>query len=189
MERNSLENTKRENKPSPNSEQSKLPSIDRSKLKGENGKYLTQSIILEPFPTYGKALYTLKDEDVIEGDRTYWSLPKIYRALEDPTEYLIAVTYFWDLEHFRRFRALPHVSRVFDRLKEEIEAKLAYEGLMKIRRMAESEKGFQAAKYLTDRGYKLDKEKGNVGRPVKPEKPPREDDDEIKADILRLRRG
>jgi len=161
--------------------------VDKGKLKDSRGRPLTQGLFLEVGYNTEFAVYTQKDEDFEYEGKVYPSLKKIYLAHEDPTEYDFACTYLLGWNQWQRICRNKVFSKMIDEWREELELKLRSQAVMAIRDLSEGEKGFQAAKWLADRGW----DKRPAGRPSKADVD-RETamqskiDQEYSADIVRL---
>ena len=161
--------------------------IDKTKLKDTSGRPLTQSLFLEIGYDTEKAIYTLKDEDHEYKGNTYYSLKQLYLEMEDPTEYEFANTYLLGWQHWKRLKANKMLSKHFEEWEEELELRLRAQGIRAAIDQAADDKGFQAAKWLADKGW----QKNSVGRPSKHDKLREERmqaklDDEFSADVIRL---
>lgn len=161
--------------------------IDKNRLKDSTGRPLTQSLFLEIGYDTEKAIYTLKDEDHEYKGHTYYSLKQLYLEMEDPTEYEFANTYLLGWQHWKRLKANKLLSKHFEEWEEELELRLRAQGIRAAIDQAADDKGFQAAKWLADKGW----QKNSVGRPSKHEKLREERmqaklDDEFSADVIRL---
>lgn len=164
-------------------EDKKLPTKD--KMVDSGGKPLTQSLFLEIGYTE-QAVYTLKDQDHEHNGKTYPSLKRLYLEAEDPTEYLFATTYLLGWRHWQRLCENKALRRHIDEWRDELEVKLRSRGVMQAIKNAELG-GFQAAKWLADRGW----DTRGAGRPSKEEiekekKIQAAISDEYGADIVRL---
>lgn len=161
--------------------------IDKTRLKDSTGRPLTQSLFLEIGYDTDKAIYTLKDEDHEYKGNTYYSLKRLYLEMEDPTEYEFANQYLLGWQHWKRLKANKMLSKHFEEWEEELELRLRAQGIRAAIDQAAEDKGFQAAKWLADKGW----QKNSVGRPSKHEKLREERmqaklDDEFSADVIRL---
>lgn len=161
--------------------------IDKSKLKDSGGRPVTQSLFLENGYRTDLAVYTLKDEDHEYQGVVYPSLKKLFLAFEDPTEYEFANTYLLGWSHWKRLNDNKLMTGHFELWREELELRLRAQGIRAAIDQAADDKGFQAAKWLADSGWR----KNAVGRPSKTEKLKEERmqarlDDEFKGDIARM---
>ena len=161
--------------------------LDKTRLKDDMGRPLTQSLFLEIGYHEDRAIYTLKDEDHEYKGNTYISLKKLFIAMEDPIEYEFATTYLLGWQHWQRLNANKALSKHFEEWREELELSLRSQGARAIIDQSADDKGFQAAKWLTDKGW----DKRQAGRPSKSEKVREERmqaklDDEFKGDVVRL---
>lgn len=162
--------------------------IDKSKFLDSEGRPLTQSIFLEVgYNDY--AIYTLKENDHEYNGKIYPSLKKLYLEMEDPTEYFFASRYLLGWKHWSRLKQNKVLKPHFEEWAEELEVKIRAQAIRDIISCSASEQGgFQAAKWLADRGW----DKKAVGRPTKADKE-REDRiadtiaEQFSADIVRLK--
>ena len=149
--------------------------INKSLLKTNNGMPLTQGLFLEM--GYGEySVFTLKDEDYLYKDKLYPSLKRIYLEEEDPNEYIFATKHLLGWEHWQRMCANKELAKHIDKWRYELELKLRSAAIQQIKMFATTEKGFQAAKWLADRGW----DNRGAGRPSKADI---ERETKIKADI------
>ena len=163
--------------------------IDKKRLKDTSGRPLTQSLFLEIGYDEDKAIFTFKDEDHEYKGNTYYSLKRLYLEMEDPTEYEFANTYLLGWQHWKRLKANKILAKHFAEWEEELELRLRAQGIRAAIDQAAEDKGFQAAKWLADKGW----QKNSVGRPSKHDKLREERmqaklDDEFSADVVRLMR-
>jgi hypothetical protein len=163
--------------------------IDKSKLKDSMGRPLTQSLFIEIGYETDKAMYTLKEEDFTyeKNGVTYPSLKRLYLEMEDLVEYDFANTYLLGWQHWQRMNSNVVLSKHFEEWREELEISVRSQAVRDIIQMSADEKGFQAAKWLADRGW----DKRAAGRPSKQEKLKEERqkkrmEDEFSADIKRM---
>jgi hypothetical protein len=163
--------------------------IDKKRLKDSTGRPLTQSLFLEIGYDEDKAIFTFKDEDHEYKGNTYYSLKRLYLEMEDPTEYEFANRYLLGWQHWKRLKANKILAKHFAEWEEELELRLRAQGIRAAIDQAAEDKGFQAAKWLADKGW----QKNSVGRPSKHDKLREERmqaklDDEFSADVVRLMR-
>ncbi len=137
--------------------------VDKKAFLDSAGKPLTQSIFLEVGYT-DQAVYTLKEEDYEYKGKLYPSLKRLYIEMADVTEYEFANTYLLGLKHWKRICENKLLRQHIDEWREELELKMRSKGVKEAIKAAEMG-GFQAAKWLADRGW------GNrgAGRPSKEE--------------------
>lgn len=135
--------------------------IDKSKFKDSGGRYLTQSLFLEFNYNVDLAVYTFDGEDKTYKGIVYPSLKRLYLESEDITEYTFAKTHLYNWEHWQRMKENKLLRKHFDEWEDELEIYLRSQGLRSVVEM--SENNFQAAKYLSERGW----DKRGVGRPSK----------------------
>lgn len=161
--------------------------IDKKRLKDSMGRPMTQSLFLEIGYHTDRAVYTLKDEDHEFEGNTYLSLKRLFLEMEDPTEYEFANTYLLGWQHWQRLNANKALSKHFEEWREELELQLRAQGIRAIIDQSADEKGFQAAKWLADRGW----DKKAAGRPSKHDKKREERmearlNEEFTGDVVRL---
>ncbi len=162
--------------------------MDKNKLKDSEGRPLTQGIFLEVGYNTDLAVYTLKDEDHEYKGKVYPSLKALYLKHEDPTEYDFANQHLLGWNQWKRLLANKSIRKHIDEWREELELKLRSQAVQDIIQMSAEEKGFQAARWLADRGW----EKKGAGRPKKDtsehdSKMEKRLNDEFSADIYRLK--
>lgn len=132
------------------------------------------------------ALYSLKDYDLIVGDKVYPSAKRLYMEVGDPTEYAFANKYFLGWKHWQRICDNKQIAQYIAQWREDLEMKLRSEAVAQTMAMAKGG-SYQAAKFMIDRGYA----KRAAGRPSK-EEVERETkfqariQDEYSADVIRL---
>ncbi|MGL4584098.1 MAG: hypothetical protein ACRCVU_14095 [Flavobacterium sp.] len=136
--------------------------MDKSKLKS-NGMPLTQGLFLEIEYNKERAVYTLKDEDHELDGVIYPSLKRLYLELEDPSEYTFSNTYLLGWEHWQRICANKRLAKDVEQWRYELELKLRARAIQQIKALATTPKGFQAAKWLADKGWDVKP----TGRPSK----------------------
>ena len=163
--------------------------IDRERFKDNVGRPLTQSLFLENGYQLDKAVYTLKDEDYEYKGNTYPSLKRLFLEMEDVTEYEFANKYLLGWKHWQRLNANKLMTKHFEEWREELELRLRAQGIRAIIDQSCDDKGFQAAKYLAEKGW----DKKAVGRPSKHDKKREERmearlEEEFSADVVRLMR-
>jgi hypothetical protein len=162
--------------------------INKSKFKGIGGSPITQSLFLEIGYT-DLAYYTLSDEDKVYKGTTYLSLKRLYLEHEDVTEYDFATTYLLGWRHWQRLCENKQVRKHIDEWRFELELKLRSAGIKAIIESAlDEDGGFQAQKYLADKGW----DKIGAGRPKKDTSEADKKQEELlnedfNADILRLK--
>jgi len=137
--------------------------IDKKQMLDVRGRPLTQSLFLELGYQEDFAMYTLKDWDWDYNGKKYPSIKRLYLQHEDPLEYDFATTYFLGWNHWLRLCENKAIRKYIDEWRTELELKLSSQSVRNIIDMTADEKGFQAAKYVAERGWN----KNPVGRPKK----------------------
>ncbi len=161
--------------------------INKKLMKDTSGRPMTQSLFLENGYDTDKAVYTLKDDDHTHKGIVYPSLKKLFLELEDVIEYEFANTYLLGWSHWQRLNKNKLMTKHFAEWREELELSLRSQGVRGIIDMTADEKGFQACKWLVDKGW----DKKQAGRPSKSEKLKEERqqaalDDEFTGDVVRM---
>lgn len=134
-----------------------------------------ETTLPEERPVFGTS-WTLKEKDLVVGDKTYTSMKRVYLEMEDVTEYDFAMATLGSFKHWERLLESPIIIKHITQWRKELNLKLKARAMKSIIKAAtEDEKlSFQAMKYLADNEY-LDK-KGKRGRPSK---------EEVKAELRR----
>jgi hypothetical protein len=150
------------------------------------GKMITQSLFLE-MGYKDSAVYTLKEDHYEYEGKILPSLKRLYLECEDPTEYEFASKYLLGWRHWKRLCDNRLLRPYIDEWREELEVKLRCRGVKAAIEQATKGGSFQAAKWVSDRGWEI----RPPGRPSK-EEVEREKKfqakvvDEYGADIVRL---
>ena len=161
--------------------------MNKSKLRDGRGRPLTQSLFLEIGYNTEFAVYTLKEDDYEYKGEVYISLKRLYLEMEDPTEYTFANEYLLGWSHWKRLTNNKTLIKEIEEWRFELELKIRSQAVRGIMDMSIEEKGFQAAKWLANKGW----DTRGAGRPSK------EDlehetavqeriSDEYMADVVRL---
>jgi hypothetical protein len=158
---------------------------NKKAMKDQLGRYITQSLFLEPNYNEEFAMYTFDGEDKVYNGKTYPSLKKLYMELGDPIEYEFATTYLYDWNHWKRLCTNAIIMRHIEQWRDELELKLMSEGVRMMLDQAEDNQ--QAAKWLAERGWS----KRGAGRPKKEEaefnrKVHERLDEEFSSDVVRM---
>ena len=158
--------------------------MERSKLLDAQGRPLTQSLFLElQYNDY--AVYTLKDDDYEYKGNLYPSLKKLYLAMEDIVEYDFANEYLLGWQHWVRLGENKLIRNHIDEWREELELKIRSRAVREMIKTAPE--SFQAAKWLSDRGWAVKA----PGRPSKSDiehekKMAARVKDDYEGDVIRL---
>ena len=131
------------------------------------GKWLTLAMFWESRHPKYTPTYTLKDYDMERDGIFYPSLKKIYLEKSDPTEYLFATEVFDSWPHWQAICNSYRIRPIIAKWREELEVKLRAEGIRSVINHAQTEKGYQAAKWLADKGWE---KKRKAGAPSKVER-------------------
>ena len=160
--------------------------IDKSLLVDDRGRPLTQSLFLEEGYT-AYAVYTLKEDDYEYKGKTYPSLKRLFVEFEDPTEYEFSKKYLLGWQQWKKICKNQSLAKHIEEWREELELKIRSQAVRDMIDMSADSGSFQAAKFLSDRGW----DKRAAGRPskkdVKREQRVQERiSDEFSADLARL---
>lgn len=122
-------------------------------VKASQGKWLLKGMFFEMCPPHKREEYcsfTLKEDDH-EG---YVSMKKLYLQYNDPTEYQFAIEVLGNYSHWKLLSNCDWFKPYVESWRDEMEAKLTSEAVRQIALASMEEKGFQAAKWLAEKGYK-----------------------------------
>lgn len=151
-----------------------IPKYKFSDLKDAMGRYRTQSLFWElrmkdDIDNY-PPLFSLKDYDLEKDGITYPSLKQKYMSYDHIPgfEYEFAMDVFGSWDHWNKLAndTIPAIKNVIREWRDELEIRLkaqAIKSLIQTSRMDDT-KGFNAAKFLADKGYAPQR-----GRPSKEE--------------------
>lgn len=164
--------------------------IDKTKMKGHQGVWLTHSLFLE-ICNYNTdlAVFTTKDADFEYKGKLYPSLKQLYLEMNDPTEYEFAVTYLGGWNHWKRMQDHKALGEMFNSWREELAVRFKAQAVRNMVMASMAEKpSFQAIKWLADAGWDGNK----AGRPTKEKRATKLKavavvQDEYEADIQRLK--
>ena len=131
-------------------------------FKDSMGRPLTQGLFLEIGYNTEFAIYTLKEEDFEYEGKVYPSLKRLYLEMSDPIEYDFATTHLGSWEQWQRISNNKVLKKHVDSWRKELELKIRSQAVAEVIKFSRTDKGFQAAKWLADKGF--DK---RVGRPSK----------------------
>ena len=159
----------------------------KKKMIDGKGGYMTQGLFLEIDYNYDNAIYTLKDKHYTTKGKKYYSLKQLYLEIEDVVEYEFANTYLLGWGHWQRICNNKRLLSFIETWREELELKIRSHAIKDIIDASADEKGFQAMKWLADKGWG----KNKVGRPTKDESEQRKRmksrlDEEFGDDVARM---
>lgn len=135
--------------------------IDKSRLKDKMGRPLTQGLFLEFGYNTDHAVFTLEDDHKMYKGGHYPSLKKLYLESEDVTGYLFSNKYLLGWKHWQRLQNNKLIASHIKEWEQEMEIRLTALGIQGIIDVASSESGFQANKWLAEKGWV----KRGAGRP------------------------
>ena len=134
------------------------------------GNWITQGLFFETARDKTHVTYTLKDYDhevEINGElRTLPSLGRLFIECADVTEYIFATTYLGGWKHWKRIQENKLFKETVEEWREELAVKMMAEGIKAIHEHSKTDKGYQAAKWLAEKGW----EEKKRGAPSKEEK-------------------
>lgn len=140
--------------------------VAEEKMLMYNNNQLTQSIFLEHQWNKEVAVYSWGDRHKEYKGKVYPSLKKLYLDMGDVTEYNFATTHLLGWSHWQRLNRSEYLADKFREWREELEVKVRAGAIENIMTIADSDSGgFQAAKWLADKGW----DKRGAGRPSKQE--------------------
>lgn len=138
-----------------------------AKFKDSMNRWYTKGLFYE---TSGyqieNAIFTLSEEDKEVKGKKLLSFKRLFVSSGDPTEYEFARDHLGGWAHWKAVQGVKDLESFIEDCREELEVKLRSEGIRKIGKLAEDEKGYQAAKYMADKGWSQRK----AGAPSKSEK-------------------
>lgn len=137
------------------------------RFKDSCNRWLTSGLFYELRDNKSEfAVFTTWDEDREVEGRTLLSLKRLFLSCDDPTEYEFANKYLGGWGHWKALQESPVVAPLVEAWREEWDVKTRARAWERIIDISKSEKGFQAAKVLADRGWRL----RTAGAPSKAEK-------------------
>lgn len=158
----------------------------KTKFKNDTGQFLIKALFWETNnDTPDQILYTLKDEDY----RGFPSLRRLFLEMEDETEYLFAIRYFYSFEHWNRIAGSNQIRPFIRVWREELRLQVLNKALARIRSIAEGDgkDKLSAQRYLIEKSWDK-KTTRRVGRPDK--ELPKEDQPSLNRtfneDMLRI---
>lgn len=133
-------------------------------FKDSMGRWFTKGLFWETCSPENKkwASYTLKDQEH-EG---LPSLKSLYLECADVTEYEFAKQYLGGWQHWKALKQSKWFVQHHEEWQEELEVKMRSDAIRNIALRSKDDKGYQAAKYIADKGWDLRK----AGAPSKAEK-------------------
>ena len=114
-------------------------------------RWITSGLFKETAQSKNFIVYTLKEAR------------KLFVECNDPTGYQFATTHLGGYDHWLALKESPALMHYILAWEEELEVKLRSEALVSILTMSKTDKGYQAAKFLVDGGWKPK----TSGRPTK----------------------
>lgn len=152
--------------------------MERTPFKDTQGRWITSGLFKETAQSKSFILFTLDEAKAA------------YIACGDPTGYEYAAQHLGGWQHWLAIKASPALVHHIAQWEEELEAKIRSKGLQRIMDHSQTDKGYQAAKYIAEAGWKPKE----VGRPSR-EKINRESRvrskiyDEFKQNVVDLKRN
>lgn len=125
-----------------------------SKFKDPIGRWFTVGMFHEYATNPETAIYHIEEAK------------QLYLDCGDITGYRFSTTYLGGWKHWLALHNSPILEPILKEWEEELEVKLRSEAVQNIVTLSKLDKGYQAAKYLADRGWKV---RESAGRPSKEE--------------------
>lgn len=127
--------------------------MKETKFKDKQNRWYTIGLFKETAAPehYSKILFTLDEAK------------NLFVKERDITGYSFALKYLGGWKHYKALKNSPRLFPIIEEWEEELEIMLRSEAIAHIINLSKGDKGYQAAKFLADRGYK-DK---TVGRRTK----------------------
>jgi hypothetical protein len=126
---------------------------DLSKFKDSSNRWLKKGLFHEYATEPTGAIYHIEDAK------------QLYMACRDITGYEFATRHLGGWQHWKAMKASPFMEPILKEWEEELEVSLRSEAIKQIVKTSETDKGYQAAKYLADRGWAI----RSAGKPSKQE--------------------
>ena len=150
------------------------PLFTKEQVRNSNNVKQTNGLFFEAYnpETSVTPLYTLDDFDKESGGRTYLSFKRIYVECSDPTEYVPAKVLLGSVDHWRKLVNCAWFKSYIEEMRQELDMKIrsdAVKGIVEIAADEKNSSSFQARKFLSTKGYSLDKTPSTRGRPTKEE--------------------
>lgn len=125
-------------------------------FKDSCNRWLTSGLFYESRDQDVKfALYTLGEDDREVKGKKLLAVKKLFVACDDPTEYEFANKYLGGWSHWKEIQASEAMKPHIAVWREEQEIRLRANAIRQIAYLATSEKGFQAARFIADKGWKV----------------------------------
>ncbi len=123
-----------------------------TKFKDHAGRYFTTGLFKETAVREKKyVLYTMEEAR------------QCYLECNDITGYSFATGYLGGWDHWLAFQKSPIVMSYVNKWEEELEVRIRSQAIKNITDLSSGDKGYQASKYLADKGWKA----AVKGRPSK----------------------
>lgn len=122
-----------------------------TKFKDTIGRWYTVALFKEFAPDKKHVLFTTEEAK------------QLYLECNDITGYEFATKHLGGWQHWVALHNSPKVLPLIEQWEEELEVRIRSESIKNIALLSKGEKGYQAAKFLADKGWKV---KG-VGRTTK----------------------
>jgi hypothetical protein len=151
-----------------------------SKFRNGSGQLLTTDLFFELAMDSKKSLYTLKPFDlIVDNEKVYPSLKKLYLEEEDITEFTFAEKYVESYAHWERLLQSRRLKEHFDQWRKELLLKIKSRALKGIIRDSVKDNKYEANKFILTNGW-VDKTENDTGK-----KRGRPSKEEIKNELVR----
>ena len=130
--------------------------MKENKFKNAVGAHILQGLFWETqiHARNDRCIYTFANEDLeLEDGRILKSITKAYLDENDPTEYTFANKYFDCWDHWQKIVNSSGCAEWVDKMRNELTVKIRSEAIKEIIEQAQSDKGYQAAKWLAEKGW------------------------------------
>ncbi len=159
-------------------------------FKDKEGRFLTQCLFAENYdcanPKY-PAVFSLRDPDPAIKDQLP-SFKRLFIESEDITGYTVAMEQLGSWEHMERLLSSKWFQSYWSRWCDEMEVRLKSKGLLKIKDTAEGDNAsaYQAAKYLSDKGWEPKRGRPSKAELAKLTKKEKDLEDAVSDDMSRI---
>ena len=158
--------------------------------KDNTGRFLTQCLFYENYenrnPLY-PPVYSLREQDPAIEDQLP-SFKRLFLETEDITGYTLAMQELGSWEHMEKLLKAKWFQAYWQKWCDEMEIRLKSKGLLKIKQTAEgsTSSAYQAAKYLSDRGWEPKRGRPSAAEKAKQAKKEKDLEAAVEDDMSRV---